>query len=99
MGLYTQMGKEDPVSPRLLRNDLYNSVASTIAEILGSSLRAGFLPNPKLKVKWSPEERLWVTELACIKRRWCWQEIPCQGTQGGGGKGKCSDSEKGLFSV
>jgi hypothetical protein len=61
-GLYTCMSIEDPLSLDLLRDDLYNSVAGTIAEILDNSLKAGLLPNPKLKVRWSPEERLWVSE-------------------------------------
>lgn len=62
-GLYTRMTIEDPLSLDLLRDDIYNSVAEMIADVLHNSVKGGFMPNPKLRVRWSPEARLWVSEL------------------------------------
>jgi hypothetical protein len=61
-GLYTQMTIEDRLSLDLLRDDLYNSVAGIIADVLHNSVKGGFMPNPKLWVRWSPEAGLWVSE-------------------------------------
>ena len=61
-GIYTQMRIEDPLSLSLLRDDVYNSVAVTIADILDRGVRMGAMPKPKLKVRWSGEQRLWVSE-------------------------------------
>jgi hypothetical protein len=61
-GIYTQMRIEDPLSLGLLRDDLYNSVAGSIADILNRSVRLGFIPKPRLKVRWSGEQGLWVSE-------------------------------------
>jgi hypothetical protein len=61
-GIYTQMRIEDPLSLSLLRDDLYNSVAGSIADILNRSVGLGFMPKPRLKVRWSGEQQLWVSE-------------------------------------
>ena len=61
-GIYTQMRIEDPLSLSLLRDDIYNSVADAIADILDRSVRMGFMAKPRLKVRWSSEHQAWVSE-------------------------------------
>lgn len=63
MGMYAEMWVEDPFSEKLLKQGIGDSVAQDIGEILRKSLKSGFLPNPKFKVRWTREGRIWVREL------------------------------------
>ena len=61
-GLFTQMTIDDPFSLELVRDDLYGPNMDETRYVLDLAMKGGFLPKARLKMRWSHEERLWVSE-------------------------------------
>jgi hypothetical protein len=61
-GIYTQMRIEDPFSLELVKDDFPAGQMEETRYVLDLALKGGFLPKPKLKLHWSKEERLWISE-------------------------------------
>jgi|GEM_PF-3474494 len=62
-GILTEMVIEEPVSLGLLKDGFFDPIAEGIGGYLLTCLKDRYLPKPKLKLHWSSEERLWVSEL------------------------------------
>jgi len=62
-GILTEMIIEEPMSLGLLKDGLCDPIAEGIGGYLLTCLKDRYLPKPKLRLHWSSEERLWVSEL------------------------------------
>ena len=62
-GLFTQMRIEDPYSLDLVKNDLSAPNTEETRYVLDLALKGGFLPNTKLRLHWSRENQLWMSDL------------------------------------
>ncbi len=61
-GVYTRMDIEDALSLGLLRDDIQGERVDYIRSALEMAVRLDRLPNPRLKLRWSPERGLWLSE-------------------------------------
>jgi len=61
-GLFTQMRIDDPYSLGLVREDIYAPKTQEIADVFHSILGLGYIPKSRLKLRWSREHRLWLSE-------------------------------------
>jgi len=61
-GVFAQMRIEDPFSLDLLQDVIYGPKTEHIAQALELSLRAGYSPKPRLKLRWSRDHMLWLSE-------------------------------------
>jgi hypothetical protein len=68
-GVYAWMGIEDPLSLSLIRDDVHGEMVDYVRGALEMAVIAGRLPNPRLRVRWSTKDRLWVGEFD-IPRGW-----------------------------
>jgi hypothetical protein len=59
-GVCARIGIEDPLSLELLRDDVHGEMVDYVRGALEMALRLGRFPNPRLRVRWSPQERLWL---------------------------------------
>lgn len=62
IGLYTQMRISDPYSLSLVRSDLYGRNLEETRYILNFALEKGCIPKTRLKLYWSREKGLWISE-------------------------------------
>jgi hypothetical protein len=61
-GLYTWMNIKDPASLELVRDDLYSPNIDETRYVLDLAAKAGFLPKARLKLSWSSERQVWLSE-------------------------------------
>jgi hypothetical protein len=62
-GLFTQMRIEDPYSLDLVKNDLPGPNMEETRCVLDLALKGGLTPKTKLKLRWSTNSHIWVSEL------------------------------------
>ena len=61
-GIYARIRIEDPFSLSLVRHDIYGYESEQIAAALEMGLTAGHMPKPRLRLRWSPEYEIWMSE-------------------------------------
>ena len=61
-GLFTQMRIDDPYSLDLVKNDFSGPNMEDTRYILDLALKGGFTPKTNLKLRWSTNYHIWVSE-------------------------------------
>jgi hypothetical protein len=67
-GLFTQMRIEDPYSLDLVKNDFSGPNMEETKYVLNLALKGGFLPKTRLRMHWSRENQLWMSEFDLDER-------------------------------